>query len=165
MIILPSDVRKVRKLALRLVRSVDPSYRIRWKVSPFTRYTWDGSGLLRTSESDIILSLHDVAHVLLSSPARRHLPEFGLGPDPANPSAAPRVVSGEDAQWEEDRVCELHWSLAVYFWGKEGGAIVADYLGLQRDPLDKVSAFAERFPSLPKDFTSKILGAFGVTVP
>jgi len=43
-------------------------------------FGWDGRALRRATEAYVLL--HEVAHFQLASPARRRLPDFGLGPGP-----------------------------------------------------------------------------------
>jgi hypothetical protein len=49
---------------------------------PGTRsgFNWDGAALDGDTEAYVIL--HEIAHFLLAPSARRHLPDFGLGPGP-----------------------------------------------------------------------------------
>ncbi|MGE0257456.1 MAG: hypothetical protein AB7H71_11775 [Alphaproteobacteria bacterium] len=49
---------------------------------PGTRpgFNWDGAALDGDTEAYVIL--HEIAHFLLAPPARRRLPDFGLGPGP-----------------------------------------------------------------------------------
>jgi hypothetical protein len=44
------------------------------------RFNWDGAALDGDTEAYVIL--HEAAHFLLAPPARRGLPDFGLGPGP-----------------------------------------------------------------------------------
>jgi hypothetical protein len=48
--------------------------------SPQGGLGWDGRALRRATEAYVLL--HEVAHYQLASPARRRLPDFGLGPGP-----------------------------------------------------------------------------------
>jgi hypothetical protein len=48
--------------------------------SPQGGLGWDGRALRRATEAYVLL--HEVAHFQLAAPARRRLPDFGLGPGP-----------------------------------------------------------------------------------
>jgi hypothetical protein len=48
--------------------------------APADGFHWDGAALRARSEPYVLL--HEVAHFQLACPARRRLPEFGLGPGP-----------------------------------------------------------------------------------
>jgi hypothetical protein len=69
---------------------------------PAQSFSWDGSVLRTRSEPWVIL--HEVAHWLISPPARRALPDFGVGAGPESGrkayAEAARVV--DDATQQED---------------------------------------------------------------
>lgn len=160
---------ETRKLATKLLASVDSSYRIEWGSGVgkgrFSEFTWDGTGILRMSDCDDLLAIHDIAHVMLSAPSRRKLPEFGLGPDPSNPSNAKRVVSAKNAQREEDQVCDLHWCIVAYLHGEVGADLVLCHLGMNNIPtLDVIEEFGKRYP-LPEDFVSVVSEVAEAVVP
>jgi hypothetical protein len=48
--------------------------------SPRAGFGWDGRALRRATEAYVLL--HEVAHFQLAAPARRRLPDFGLGAGP-----------------------------------------------------------------------------------
>jgi elongation factor P hydroxylase len=50
---------------------------------------------------------HEVAHLLVSAPHRRGLPEFGLGPDPYRNSDARRAALQQEADAEELDACTM----------------------------------------------------------
>jgi len=111
-------------------------------------------------ERDLVRALHDLAHVMIAPPGRRLLPEFGLGPDPANMQNNIRlVVSQADADIEEGQACDLHWCLAAYLEGVDGACEVEDYVNTNTPDATAVEDFGQRFVGvLPSDFTSVVLG-------
>lgn len=160
----------LHQLAETLVKGRNSSYRIIWQEKdPETgaypkmkSYTWDGS-VLRMSESDPLLAIHDVAHILLATDNRIDLPEFGLGPDPSNgsyngPHSPPKaVVSAQEGQQEENRACHLHWALAAYLEGTPGALLIQDYLNMQDIPSeDEVRQMGE-YTGMPDDFVANVL--------
>jgi hypothetical protein len=66
------------------------------------RFNWDGTALNGACEAYVIL--HEIAHFILATPARRRLVEFGLGPGPDTVDRAaaeraaivPRLTRDED---------------------------------------------------------------------
>lgn len=76
--------------------------------APAASFSWDGSVLRVQSEPWVIL--HEVAHWLISPPARRHLPDFGVGAGPESgrktEADAARVVD-EATQQEDEALSSL----------------------------------------------------------
>ncbi len=71
--------------------------------APAAAFSWDGRYIRTRSEASVLV--HEVAHWLLCPPARRNLPDFGLGAGPetgrcAEANAA-RCVDDAQAQEEE----------------------------------------------------------------
>jgi hypothetical protein len=82
---------------------------------PGTRpgFNWDGSALDGDTEAYVIL--HEIAHFLLAPPARRYLPDFGLGPGPdtTERETAERAAAVSLLEREED---EAAASLIGILW-------------------------------------------------
>lgn len=152
---------QMKALALKLLRAVDKNYSIDWEPAG-TGYTWDGTGYLHMSEKAPAFAVHDVCHVLLASPSRRKLPEFGLGADPANsrkyPADARMVVSDDSAQEEENKTCALHWMLVAYVYGFETATDVYQHLSMWGHiPSAQAVRGARRHKGMPADFVDKVL--------
>lgn len=155
----------IQELAESCVRAVNPKFTIVWKeqgTGRGTSYTWDGSGVLRMSEADPLLAIHDVAHVMLCSKRRLKLPEFGLGADPANPllkngKHARCVVRDAFAYREEQKACDLHWALAAYCLGVKGAKRIESYLNTETPDYDVISKMKEVHSGLPDDFVDTVL--------
>jgi hypothetical protein len=81
-------------------------------------YNWDGSALDGSTEAYVIL--HEVAHYLLAPPARRMLPDFGLGPGPdtRDRASAERAAALPALEREAD---EAAASLLGILWEAELG--------------------------------------------
>jgi hypothetical protein len=81
-------------------------------------FNWDGTGLDGATEAYVIL--HEVAHYLLAPPARRGLPDFGLGPGPdtRDRAGAERAVTLPVLERETD---EAMASLLGILWEAELG--------------------------------------------
>jgi len=155
----PETAKKIRRFAVKLIRDVDRNYTIEWmgKHRPVS-FTWSGDGVLRMSERNPVRALHDVAHVMIASPRRRHLPEFGLGSDPMNSVREPLMfVTPRYAQYEEELTCDLQWALAAYIAGPKAAKHVEDYVFID-DPPDPraIRRMADRH-SLPENFVKKVL--------
>jgi len=96
-----------------LVRRVAPGARIyfprrrAWRVG----YSWNGRHL-RPTGLTLESQLHEVAHVLLASPERLRLPEFGLGPDPYRRNDVACTIPRAQADLEELHTCWLQQLLA-----------------------------------------------------
>lgn len=73
--------------------------------------SWNGRNL-RPTGLTLESQLHEVAHLLLASPARRALPEFGLGPDPYRRNDVPCVIPRAEADREELHTCWMQLLLA-----------------------------------------------------
>lgn len=159
----PPKKMTLRQLATACIKAIDPSYTIKWQrknTKAMTSFTWDGTGVLRMSESDPLLAIHDVAHVMLATKRRRKLPEFGLGEDPSNNSdcVARQVVSDVEAQDEELQTCSLHWAMGAYLQGKKGADEISDYLSIKEPPSTReVVDMQQRHGGLPLDFSSVVL--------
>ncbi len=82
------------------------------------RFSWDGAALDGSTEAYVIL--HEVAHFVLASPARRALVDFGLGPGPdtREREAAERAAVLPFMAREED---EALASLLGILWEAELG--------------------------------------------
>ena len=105
-----SDAERHRFVALALARRHGmPIHR------PGTQpgFNWDGAALDGDTEAYVIL--HEVAHFVLAPPARRILPDFGLGPGPDTiaRAAAQRAVALSFAEREID---EAAASLLGILW-------------------------------------------------
>jgi hypothetical protein len=97
-----------------LVRHAVPEARVffpRQRTRRHVRYSWNGRHL-RPTGLTLESVCHEVAHLLVSSPARRHLPEFGIGPDPYRNSDAPLMIAPDEAAREEDAACTMQLVLA-----------------------------------------------------
>ena len=81
-------------------------------------FNWDGTALDGATEAYVIL--HEVAHYLLAPPARRALPDFGLGPGPdtRDRTGAERVATLPMLECEAD---EAMASLLGILWEAELG--------------------------------------------
>lgn len=71
---------------------------------PAVSFSWDGAALRTRSEPWVIL--HEVAHWLLCPPARRHLPDFGVGagPESGRKAEADRSRCVDDATQQQEEV-------------------------------------------------------------
>ena len=71
--------------------------------APSSAFSWDGTAVRTDSEASVLI--HEVAHWLIASPARRTLPDFGLGPGPETGSTdlaeAARCVGNVKKEEEE----------------------------------------------------------------
>ncbi|MEM7155947.1 MAG: hypothetical protein AAF799_24055 [Myxococcota bacterium] len=74
-------------------------------------HSWNGRHL-RPTGMTLESQLHEVAHLLLASPRRRTMVEFGLGPDPYRRNDVPCVIPREDADREELHTCWMQLLLA-----------------------------------------------------
>jgi hypothetical protein len=75
---------------------------------PAALLSWDGAALRTRSEPWVIL--HEIAHWLLAPPARRGLPDFGVGagPESGRKAEADRArVVDDDAQQEDEALSSL----------------------------------------------------------
>lgn len=158
--------RRGRRFCADVLRAVDPSYRVVWRLTQPKRTsgwrrtpTWPGDGRLVMSERDLVRALHDLAHAMIAPAERRRLPEFGLGPDPANmQDHTPRVVSMRAAKAEESLACELHWCLAAYLEGVDGVRDVEGYVDMDVPLTRMINDLGRRFARvLPPDFTRVVL--------
>jgi hypothetical protein len=111
-------------------------------------FNWDGEALDGAVEAYVIL--HEVAHYLLAPPARRALPDFGLGPGPdtRDRDAAERAATVAVLDREAD---EAAASLLGILWEAElGQPALASFLdqnwleGLERSAATHFSAVVER---------------------
>ncbi len=101
--------RKVERELRALVRHAVPDAKVffpRQRTRRHVPYSWNGRHL-RPTGLTLESVCHEVAHLLVSSPARRHLPEFGIGPDPYRNSDAPRTIAPDEAAREEDAACTM----------------------------------------------------------
>lgn len=83
---------------------------------PQRALSWDGAVLRTRSESYVLM--HEIAHWLLCPPARRGLPDFGLGagPESGRPELADAVIRVTPAERQED---ECLSSLLGILWEVE----------------------------------------------
>ncbi|MEE2997074.1 MAG: hypothetical protein VX700_08005 [Pseudomonadota bacterium] len=78
-----SEVSTHRRGALELVRLAGlPAI----NEAPSSAFSWDGAAVRTDSEASVLI--HEVAHWLIAPPARRALPDFGLGAGPETGCAA-----------------------------------------------------------------------------
>ena len=78
-----SEVSAHRRGALELVRLAGlPAI----NEAPSSAFSWDGAAVRTDSEASVLI--HEVAHWLIAPPARRALPDFGLGAGPETGCAA-----------------------------------------------------------------------------
>jgi hypothetical protein len=151
---------KLQALGNQCLWAVDPAFTVDWTQRPpgAFGYTWDGKGHLQVSEHHDHLAIHDVAHVMICSPKRLKMPEFGLGPDPTGrwTYAASRTVTSKFAQEEESRACDLHWALVAYTETADRVIKVQNYLGMDPPKMKTLKAM-EKYEALPADFLPTIL--------
>jgi hypothetical protein len=111
-------------------------------------FNWDGAALDGDTEAYVIL--HEVAHFVLAPPARRALPDFGLGPGPdtRNRAAAERAAALPLLEREDD---EAMASLLGILWEAElGQPALASFLdqnwleGLERSAAAHFTAVLRR---------------------
>jgi hypothetical protein len=74
--------------------------------APQVAYSWDGAAVRTESEPAVLL--HEVAHYQLASPARRGLPDFGLGAGPETGL----VAMADAARCLEDKARESEEQMA-----------------------------------------------------
>jgi hypothetical protein len=120
-----------------------------------TRYSWNGRDL-RPTGLTIESVCHEVAHVLVSAPHRRALPEFGLGPDPYRYSNAARVAAHRDSELEEADACTMQLVLARLL-GLDEGAVVDE---VRAEPLtpSRLCEIRERHPdALPEEWWGRAM--------
>ena len=115
-------------------------------------YNWDGAALDGATEAYVIL--HEVAHFLQAPPARRALPDFGLGPGPdtRDRAGAERAATVAVLDREAD---EAAASLLGILWeAKLGQPALASFLdqnwleGLERSAPAHFSTVVERLVAL-----------------
>lgn len=96
-----------------LVRHIVPTARIYFprRRQPPIGYSWNGRHL-RPTGLTLESQLHEVAHLLLAAPQRRHLPEFGLGPDPYRRNDVPCLIPRAQADREELHTCWMQLLLS-----------------------------------------------------
>jgi hypothetical protein len=92
------------------------------------RYSWNGRHL-RPTGLTLESQCHEVAHLLVSSSARRKHNEFGLGADPYRSSDAPRIADQETADREEEDACTMQLVLARVLGLSEYAIEVEVYTG------------------------------------
>jgi hypothetical protein len=111
-------------------------------------YNWDGAALDGGTQAYVIL--HEVAHFALAPPARRTLPDFGLGPGPdtRDRAGAERAALAPLAEREAD---EAAASLLGILWEAElAQPALASFLdqnwleGLERSAAAHFDAVAAR---------------------
>lgn len=128
-------------------------------------FNWDGAALDPGTEAYVIL--HEVAHFLLAPPARRTLPDFGLGPGPdtRNRDAAQLAQTLTLAESETD---EAAASLIGILWEAElGHPALASFLdqnwleGLER------GVATQHFENIVSKLTTLTLPSLndGLTLP
>jgi hypothetical protein len=95
---------------------------------PGTRchFNWDGVALDGATEAYVIL--HEIAHFLLAPPARRRLPDFGLGPGPDTRDRATAAAAAVLSPLERD-IDEAAASLLGILWeARLGQPALASFL-------------------------------------
>jgi hypothetical protein len=111
-------------------------------------YNWDGAALDGDTEAYVIL--HEVAHYLMAPPARRALPDFGLGPGPdtRDRAGAERAAALPPLEREAD---EAAASLLGILWEAElGQPALASFLdqnwleGLERSAATHFTRVLQR---------------------
>lgn len=119
-----------------LVRRVVPTATVYFprKRSYPLGHSWNGRHLRPTGET-LESQLHEIAHLLIAPPERRHLPEFGLGPDPYKRNQVARVCSREEADREEVAACTLQLVLA-HLLGLDHAAVRIEF---QTAPLTRAA--------------------------
>lgn len=146
------DRRAIEAELRALVRHVAPRARIYFPRRRAYRvgYSWNGRHL-RPTGLTLESQLHEVAHLLLASDARRALPEFGLGPDPYRRNHPPCVVSREEADREELDACALQLLLARLFALDEHAVAIEFHTApLSRETVEALEA---RYPdALPREW-------------
>lgn len=99
---------------------VTPSLRIRltklskkigvtlnWKRKPSDSFQWDGTDIA-CKEQDASNIIHDIAHWIICTPARRKVEDFGLGPGPdSGESCTTMVLTGKANSDEEEKASAL----------------------------------------------------------
>jgi len=120
---LPAPRRALEARLRALVRHVIPGARIFFprRRDRRVRYSWNGRDL-RPTGLTLESVCHEIAHLLVSAPHRRGLPEFGLGPDPYRHSDAARVAPVDEARREELDACAMQVVLARLL-GLDEGAV------------------------------------------
>jgi len=117
-----------REQVLRsLVRRLVPGARIYFprRRAPGVGYSWNGRHL-RPTGLTLESQIHEIAHLLLASPDRLKLPEFGLGPDPYRRNDPPCVIPQEEADREELDTCDMQ-QLLVRLLGLSEAAVQNEY--------------------------------------
>lgn len=150
--------RAVEARLRELVGCVVPGARIYFprRRGPRLGYSWNGRHL-RPTGLTLESQLHEIAHLLVAPPARRGLPEFGLGPDPYRPSDARCVIPRELADAEELATCTLQLLLARVL-GLDEGAIRTEF---SEQPLTRarVRTLRRRHPAvLPRSWWRRAMG-------
>ena len=140
-----------------LVRRVVPGANIYFPRRRAHRvgYSWNGRHL-RPTGMTLESQLHEVAHLLLASPQRRTMVEFGLGPDPYRRNDVPCVIPREDADREELHTCWMQLLLA-HLLELDVGAVRCEF---QLPPLTRamVQTLAETYPeALPQPWWPRAL--------
>ena len=120
--------RELRALVARLVPGAKIYFPRRTRPGAPTRYSWNGRHL-RPTGLTLESQCHEVAHLLVSDPARRAYNEFGLGADPYRHSDAPRVAEQAVADREEEDACTMQLVLVRALGLDEAAVEVEVYTG------------------------------------
>ena len=118
-----AEAERHRHEALSLARTFNMAV---YPPHTLCRHNWDGVALNGTTEAYVIL--HEIAHFTLAPPARRVLPDFGIGPGPdtTDRAAAERAAILSPLAREED---EAAASLLGIVWeAKLGHPALASFL-------------------------------------
>ena len=140
-----AEAERHRDEALAVARHAGVPVHLPDTDSPFN---WDGAALDPDTEAYVIL--HEIAHFVLATPARRRLIDFGLGPGPdtRDRDAAERAVIVPLAEREMD---EAQASLLGILWEAAlRQPALASFLdqnwleGLDRSAVDHFTAVLDR---------------------
>ena len=126
--------------------------------TPKSKYSFDGKTLKATGKG-LASKLHDVVHLLLASPKRRHAVEYGLGVDPYRDSDAECTVPL--ANDEEGYVCALQYALLLAIDRPKDAQRVAKELCMQElpDGAEILSIQKYRRDALPETWWKRCIEA------
>jgi hypothetical protein len=122
--------------------------------APGTRpgYNWDGAAL--DSETEAYVILHEIAHFLLAPPARRRLPDFGLGPGPDTTERAAAERTSVMPLLERDQDEAAASLLGILWEAALGHPALASFLdqnwleGLERSAAEHFTAVLRQVSAL-----------------
>lgn len=131
---------------------------------PAAAFSWDGGAIRTRTEASVLI--HELAHWQIAPPARRHLPDFGLG---AGPETG-RVAEADAARCATDAVKEheeLLASLLGILWEAALGQ-PAIHAFIEQNWLEawERPAAGDQFRRTVDDLVSRgLIGADGVPCP